>query len=113
MVSQQYDLLQIGMLSSQRRWLALCLPAGSCEVLDADVGILPRLLGSSPLRMLCLQHTGTMPSCCPRVHHARLLQCSKEATCDCRPAPEKTRSCVVCLPHMQTLSEHSLPILQA
>lgn len=32
--------------------------SGNCELLDAEVGILARLLSSSPLRMLCLQHTG-------------------------------------------------------
>lgn len=34
------------------------LNTGNCELLDAEVGILARLLSSSPLRMLCLQHTG-------------------------------------------------------
>ena len=35
--------------------------AGDSGLLDADVGILARLLSSSPLRMLCLQDTGTPP----------------------------------------------------
>ncbi len=40
--------------------------AGGSDSLDEDIiDILPRLLSSSPLRMLCLQHTGTLPRSLP------------------------------------------------
>ena len=59
-------LLLMNMLCKHQTQGSCNVSAGGSDSLDEDViDILPRLLSSSPLRMLCLQHTGTPPLSLP------------------------------------------------
>jgi hypothetical protein len=78
---------------------------GSCNVsaggsgsLDEDIiDILPRLLSSSPLRMLCLQHTGAFPGLCLRPISSRMLQSCVDTVCGRKPRFIKLAAAIVVL----------------